>query len=81
MYLSMFSGEAMAYAGKDNDRTISDVENIAEIVARNDIPMEKLVEKLCIACNTVRSQGIICQLHKENLPSLKECTVCKHTVC
>ncbi len=62
-------------------KTMDIIADIAEIVARNDTPMEKLVEKLCIACNTIRSQGVICQLHKKNLPSLKECAVCKHTVC
>lgn len=76
-YLKGKRGVAFVEDISRSKKTMDIVADIAEIVARNDVPMEKLVEKLCIACNTIRSQGIICQLHKEDLPSLKECTVCK----
>lgn len=76
-YLQGKRGGAFAEDISRSREIMDIVADIAEIVARGDTPTEKIVEKLCKACSAIRSSGAICQLHKENLPSLKECTVCR----
>lgn len=80
-YLKGERGAAFADDISRSEKTMKIVSEIAEALARNDMPMEALVEKLCIACNTIRSQGIICQLHKKSVTALKECTMCRHPIC
>ncbi len=80
-YLTGKRGAAFEMEILRSKETMDIIADIAETVARNDTSMEKLVEKLCIACNTIRSQGTICQLHKENLQTLKDCRVCRQTIC
>lgn len=80
-YLKGERGVAFIDAISRSKKTMKIVSDIAEALARNDIPMETLIEKLCMACNIIRSEGKICQLHQKDLPALKECTVCRHSIC
>jgi len=80
-YLKGERGVAFVDDISRSKKTMKIVSDIAETLARKDIPMESLMEKLCVACNIIRSEGIICQLHKKDLPALKECTVCRHLGC
>jgi predicted transcriptional regulator len=50
------------------------VSELADALARDDTPIEVVLEKLCSICNAVRSEGIICDIHHKDLPSLKACT-------
>ena len=80
-YLKGERGAAFVDDISRSEKTMKIVSDIAKTLARNDIPMEDLIEKLCIVCNTIRSEGMICQLHQKSLPALKECIVCRHPVC
>jgi len=80
-YLKGERGVAFVDGVSQSEKAMKIVSDIAETLARNDISVEGLMEKLCMACNAIRSEGIICQLHKKNLPALKECTVCRHSIC
>ncbi|MEM3727727.1 MAG: hypothetical protein QXF75_00825 [Candidatus Bathyarchaeia archaeon] len=49
------------------------VSKLAETLARKDATPESVIEKLCEICATIRYEGVICKLHQEDLPTLKEC--------
>lgn len=52
------------------------ISEIAEALAREEMHSEDLIEKICMACNEIRSQGIICQTHKKEYKTIKECRIC-----
>jgi len=56
-----------------SDETMKMVSELAETLARNDAPIESVIEKLCGICAAVRSEGVICNIHQKDLPALKEC--------
>lgn len=64
------SGEAMKRVSK-----------LAEILAKNDVAIEGVVEQLCDICATIRSEEIICELHQKDLPALKgcKCSICERS--
>lgn len=57
------------------------ISKLAETLAKDDAPIEGVIEKLCGICTTIRSERIICELHQKDLPALKECkcTVCEYS--
>jgi len=75
-YLNGKRGSSFVDSISQSEKTMKIVSEIAENLARNDIPMEDIMEKLCLACNTIRSEGVVCQLHQKNLPVLEECSIC-----
>ncbi len=76
-YLQGKRGAAFAEEILRSKEVMGMIADIAEMVARSNLPTDKLVVKLCAACSIIRSSGTICQLHKESLPSLNECAVCR----
>ena len=54
------------------------ISKLAEDIAREDATPENVIEKLCEICATIRYERVICKLHQEDLPTLKEC---KCTTC
>jgi predicted transcriptional regulator len=54
------------------------ISKLAEAIAREDATPESVIEKLCEICATIRYEKVICKLHQEDLPTLKEC---KCTTC
>ncbi len=65
-YLKGKRGGAAIDDISQSKKTMKIITEIAETLARNDTPMDSIIEKLCIACNTIRSEGKICQLHMDN---------------
>ncbi|MEM2994785.1 MAG: hypothetical protein QXI91_02045 [Candidatus Bathyarchaeia archaeon] len=62
-----------------SEKTMKIVSEIAEALAKEKVPAETIIGKLCEACNTIRSEGIICALHKKEFQALKDykCTICE----
>jgi hypothetical protein len=54
------------------------VSDLAEALAKGGISGEDAISKLCEACATIRADGIVCGLHREEAPGLKgsTCGVC-----
>lgn len=59
-----------------SERALEIISEIAEAMAREEIHAEDLMEKICMACNEIRSQGIICNQHKKECKTIKECRIC-----
>ncbi|MEM3769618.1 MAG: hypothetical protein QXG76_00335 [Candidatus Bathyarchaeia archaeon] len=49
------------------------ISRLAEALAREDATPESVIEKLCEICVAIRYEKVICKLHQEDLPTLKEC--------
>ena len=49
------------------------ISKLAETLAKKDETPESIIEKLCEICATIRYERVICKLHQEDLPTLKEC--------
>ena len=62
-----------------SEKTMSILSELAQALAEGNVPAETILNKLCSACITLRSEGIICWLHKKDLQTLKEdkCEMCK----
>ncbi len=78
-YLQGKRGAAFAEEILQSEEIMSIAADIAEMMTRSETSTEELVEKLCTACSLIKSSGLVCHLHKENLPSLKTCTICGQT--
>lgn len=79
-YLKGERGVAFKDGISQSKETMQIISDIADALARNNTPMEELIEKMCKACNSIRSEGRICQLHQKNLSALKECTLCRSSI-
>jgi len=82
-YMKCKRGKAFADEIIKSEKTMKIISDLAEALAKDNIPAENTIDKLCEACSTIRAEGIICGLHKEKLPALKECTcaICERSVC
>ncbi|MGC8939302.1 MAG: transcriptional regulator [Candidatus Bathyarchaeia archaeon] len=56
-----------------SEKIMKMISKFAETLAKTDLPAEKIIEELCEICTTIRSEGMICDLHTKDLPTLKEC--------
>ncbi len=81
-YMKGVRGEAFADKIARSEKTMKIISDLARALARDDIPAESTIDKLCEACSTIRAEGIICGIHKEKLPSLQECecVICERSV-
>jgi hypothetical protein len=62
-----------------SEKTMEILSELAEALVKDNVPAEALIDKLCKACITIRSEGIICRLHQKDLQALKgyKCEICK----
>lgn len=82
-YMKGERGNAFAEQISKSEKTMKIISDLAEALAKDDVPAGDAIDKLCEACSTIRAEGIICDLHKEGLPSLKEseCVICERSNC
>jgi predicted transcriptional regulator len=52
------------------------VSDIANDLVHGESPTNKIVTKLCFACHILQGEGLICNLHKEAVPSLTQIESC-----
>ncbi len=57
------------------------VSDLSDALAKGTISAEDVINKLCEACGAIRADGMVCAMHEEEEPRLKEssCTVCGPT--
>jgi predicted transcriptional regulator len=78
-YLKGKRGTMFIHEMLQSEETIKRVSKLAETLARKDASMEDVIEQLCGICETIRSEGLICKLHQQELSALKacKCTICE----
>nr|MDO8098548.1 hypothetical protein [Candidatus Njordarchaeota archaeon] len=82
-YMKGERGKAFTKQLLKSKKTMKIISELAKSLAKHDIPSDNMINRLCEVCNTIRAEGMICGLHKEESPSLKEsaCDVCGHGTC
>jgi predicted transcriptional regulator len=78
-YMKGERGAAFVEEIAKSKKTMKILSELAETLAEGNAPAKVVMDKLCKACITIRSEGIICALHQKDLPNLKncECAICQ----
>jgi predicted transcriptional regulator len=82
-YIKGERGAALLEEITRSERARQIISELAEALMKNEIAIDAVINKLCKACNIVRSEGIICDLHMKELPALREskCYICEYPLC
>ena len=76
--------------GKNLIKTVEKSKKAREVISEltNELIKDKVnmiivLNKMCKACQIIRSEGLICELHEESLPSLEDykCKICVQETC
>jgi predicted transcriptional regulator len=65
---------------KQNPKLAEMVDEIAKKAASGELASYDITLEFCGICKYLRSQGIMCELHRELNPGLQECNVCMKAV-
>jgi uncharacterized protein len=79
-YLSRTRGGSATNLLEGNGKVMELVGDLSRDIAAGESPIDVLLLKLCRACATARSEGLICQLHKESMPGLLYLKGCSCTL-
>ncbi|MCL6578451.1 MAG: helix-turn-helix domain-containing protein [Candidatus Bathyarchaeota archaeon] len=63
----------------ENDPEITKlIENLADALAKGDLPRKSFIQAFCEICKTIRSKGLLCQMHKTFDPAIdvEKCELC-----
>jgi len=77
-YLKGERGTVFLNEISQSEETMKRVLKLAETLAENDAPVESVIGQLCGICVTIRSEEILCEMHRKDFPALKDC---KCTIC
>jgi len=69
-------GEKSMYLIEGSERIKDLVSDLAADLMNDESPADHQLMKLCRTCQAIRSDGLICELHKKVMPSLKELPIC-----
>ncbi|HIH88656.1 TPA: hypothetical protein HA344_05550 [Candidatus Bathyarchaeota archaeon] len=75
-YLSRARGGSATTLIEGNGKVMELVDELSRDIAAGESPLDVLLLKLCRACAAARSEGLICQLHKEAMPGLVDLKGC-----
>ena len=75
-YLNRTRGDAASSVIERSSRVSSLVSEIASDLAGGQTPSDMLLMKMCRACYALRTEGLMCELHREAMPSLKQVESC-----
>ena len=75
-YLSKARGCGATTLLEGSEKVMELVDELAGDIAAGESPLDVLLLKLCRACAMARSEGLICQLHRESMPGLVDLKGC-----
>ncbi len=75
-YLSRARGGSATNLLEGNGRVMEIVDELSRDIASGESPLDVLLLKLCRACAAARSEGLVCQLHRESMPGLTDLKGC-----
>jgi predicted transcriptional regulator len=76
-YLEGLRGETASSIVEGSEEATEMVSQIAEDLVKNEASMCEVLDKMCKACRSIRSSGLLCEMHKEMLPALKGREACE----
>jgi len=71
-YLKEVRGETAVKTVESSVAAMEIISKIADGLAKDEASVYYVLENLCRACRIMMSEGILCVMHKEILPALKE---------
>ena len=74
-YLNMTRGDKLEII-ESSDKIMELVSDIAFKIAESESAPDIVILQMCRVCNLIRSQGLICKLHMEEMPQLKLAQPC-----
>ena len=75
-YLSRARGGSATNLLEGNEKVMELVDELSRDISAGESPLDVLLLKLCRACSAARSEGLICQLHRESMPGLVDLKGC-----
>ncbi len=75
-YLSRARGGSATNLLEGSGKVMELVNELSRDIAAGESPLDILILKLCRACSAARSEGLICQLHRESMPGLVDLKDC-----
>ena len=75
-YMSRVRGGSATNLLEGSGRVMELVGELSKDIAAGESPLDVLLLKLCRACAAARSEGLICQLHRESMPGLTDLRGC-----
>jgi hypothetical protein len=75
-YLNKSRGDKAIDVIESSERLNELIVDLARDLAEDESLSDIQLLKLCRACQAIRSEGLICELHKEIMPSLQKIGVC-----
>jgi predicted transcriptional regulator len=78
-YEKSMRGASFIKALNGSKRISKAIDDLVDSVNGEDYLIDELIRKLCDICVIVRSEGLICELHRDELSAFKEfkCEVCE----
>jgi len=71
-YMKGERGAAFVEKIGKSEKTMKIISELAEALAKDNVSAEIVIDKLCRACMTIRSEGIICGLRQRAQASMKD---------
>jgi predicted transcriptional regulator len=75
-YLNRSRGSVATEVISGSPRVMERVSEISGDLVRGDVPADEILMKMCMACHAIRAEGLMCELHKEEMPSLRYLESC-----
>lgn len=75
-YLNRSRGDTASAMVEHSSRVMELVSDIARDLVQGEVPADRLLMKLCRACRAARAERLICDLHVETMPSLRQIESC-----
>jgi len=75
-YLSRARGASATTLLEGSEKVMELINELSRDIAAGESPIDVLLLKLCRACAAARSEGLICQLHRESMPGLVDLKGC-----
>ncbi len=75
-YLNKSRGDKALEVIEGSERIRELISDLVNDLVNDDNPSDIQLLKLCRTCQAIRTEGLICELHKEAMPSLRQIGVC-----
>lgn len=77
-YLSSIRGDEELERKLENSEVFDEIQDLSDKIVEEDTERSQIIGELCEVCETLRKEGILCEIHTDSAPGLAEdgCDVC-----
>lgn len=76
-YLKNVRGKTAVKTVESSDEAIKEISEMANHIANGNASSYDLLRDMCKICQTMRAQGLLCEMHRGILPDLERIDVCE----